>query len=398
MKLYKRNAQGKILEWEIYKEDNGRIVCNYGILNKIPHTEILNPKRVKANEIESRIKAKRKEGYKEASELKDNAPIEIAKSSLASFLDTYLPKNNTTQDGFVLPMLAKVLKDNKPFTKGEYVGQYKINGLRCIIGAIKTDDMFKPVRLTYHSREGVEWKQLSWMDDVILPYIGTTLLDIMIDEGACLDGELYLPGYQVNDINSFVKNNTLPQHYKLQHWCYDICFENMNAAIRSDFRFSQINRLSYEFNTIDQHLNNKSQLVVLPNFTIDSIDTATRYRDKFINLGFEGLIIRKTSTEYQFGKRNSAMFKYKRVDDGKFEIIDIIPEGIRKDLCKLVLKNDINEETFECTLNAPHEYQEKILKEKNNYIRIYYAIVEFRERSGVKQVPFHAKAIAIKHK
>ena len=189
MKLYKRNAQGKILEWEIYKEDD-KIVCNYGLFGKVPHTEILNPKRVKANEIESRIKAKRKEGYKEAIELKDNAPMEIAKSSLASFLDMYLPKNNTTQDGFVLPMLARVLKDNKPFTKSAYIGQYKINGLRCIIGAIKTNDMFKPVRLTYHSREGVEWKQLSWMDDVILPYIGTQLLNMMIEEGACLDGEI----------------------------------------------------------------------------------------------------------------------------------------------------------------------------------------------------------------
>ena len=397
MKLYKRNAQGKILEWEIYKED-GKIVCNYGLFGKVPHTEILNPKRVKANEIESRIKAKRKEGYKEAIELKDNAPMEIAKSSLASFLDMYLPKNNTTQDGFVLPMLAKVLKDNKPFTKSDYIGQYKINGLRCIIGAIKTNDMFKPVRLTYHSREGVEWKQLSWMDDVILPYIGTQLLNMMIEEGACLDGEIYLPGYQVNDINSFVKNPSLPQHYKLQYWCYDICCENMNNAIRDKIRFSQINRLSYEFDTINSHLNNKSQLVVVPNVIVSSIDSATYYRDKFINLGFEGLIIRNVYAEYQFGKRNSAMFKYKRIDDGKFPIIDIIPEGIRKDLCKLVLKNDINEVSFVCTFIVPHEYQEKILKEKDNYIGVYYAIVEFRERSGVKQVPFHAKAIAIKHK
>jgi ATP-dependent DNA ligase len=397
MKLYKRNAQGKVLEWEIYKKDD-KIICNYGLFGKVPHTEILNPKRVKANEIESRIKAKRKEGYKEAIELKDNAPMEIAKSSLASFLDMYLPKNNTTQDGFVLPMLAKVLKDNKPFTKADYIGQYKINGLRCIIGAIKSTDMFKPVKLTYHSREGAEWKQLSWMDDVILPYIGTQLLNMMIEEGACLDGELYLPGYQVNDINSFVKNPSLPQHYKLQYWCYDICCENMNNAIRDQIRFSQINRLSYQFDTINSHLNNKSQLVVVPNVVINSIDSATSYRDKFINLGFEGLIVRNVYAEYQFGKRNSAMFKYKRIDDGKFPIIDIIPEGIRKDLCKLVLKNDINEESFECTLNAPHECQEKILKEKDNYIGLYYAIVEFRERSGVKQVPFHAKAIAIKHK
>ena len=88
------------------------------------------------------------------------------------------------------------------------------------------------------------------------------------------------------------------------------------------------------------------------------------------------------------------MFKYKRVDDGKFKIIDIIPEGVRKDLCKLVLQNDINDEQFECAINASHAYQEMILKEKDKYIG-KYAIVEFRERSGVNKVPFHARTVAI---
>ena len=35
-----------------------------------------------------------------------------------------------------------------------------------------------------------------------------------------------------------------------------------------------------------------------------------------------------------------------------------------------------------------------ILKDKDKYIG-KYAIVEFRERSGVNQVPFHAKVITI---
>ena len=88
------------------------------------------------------------------------------------------------------------------------------------------------------------------------------------------------------------------------------------------------------------------------------------------------------------------MFKYKRVDDAKFKIVDIVPEGVRKDLCKLVLQNDINTNQFECTINSSHAYQEMILKEKDKYIG-KYASVEFRERSGVNKVPFHAKVITI---
>lgn len=396
MTLYKRNAKGEPLFWNIEEYLKGDIRVSYGVVGGHIHEEVVAKKLVKANEIESRIKAKRKEGYKEVSELKDNAPTGFIDSiSLINYLNTYLPKNNTTSDGFVLPMLAKVLKDNKPFAKGNYIGQWKINGVRCIIGAEKGIDLFTPVRLRYWSREGTEWTdKLYWMDSIILPCIKDELLDAMIEEGACLDGELYIPGQTVNNINSFVKNEKLPQHQLLQYWCYDVLINNMTAANRSDFRRDNINRICYDFTDIIQHLNNKSQFVLLPDVVVNSIDTATRYRDKFINLGFEGLIIRDADAEYQFGKRNSAMFKYKRVDDGKFKIIDIVPEGVRTNLCKLVLQNDINDAQFECTLNASHDYQEMVLKDKDTYIG-KYAIIEFRERSGVTNVPFHAKAIKI---
>lgn len=396
MILYKRNAKGDPILWQIEKANDGYKV-SYGAVCGHIHEEIINGKLVKANEIESRIKAKRKEGYKELSELKDSGPIEIKDNiALINYLYTYLPKNNTTDDGFTLPMLAKVLKDNKPFDKRKYLGQYKINGVRCIIGAIKTNDLFNPIRLTYRSREGTDWTpKLTWMDEVIKPEIKDDLLDAMLEEGACLDGELYLPGYKVNDINSFVKNEKLPQHYQLQYWCYDIAIDNMSYEARRKFRTENINRICYTFDTYDQHLNNKSKLILLPDVAICDIDDATRFRDKFISLGFEGLIVRDVSSAYQFGARNLAMLKYKRVDDAKFKIVDVVPEGVRTTLCKLVLKNDINDELFECGVNFDHSRQEYILKHKQEYIG-KYAFVVFFERSGVHQVPFHARCVDIK--
>uniref|UniRef100_A0AAU8MJ24 DNA ligase n=1 Tax=Geladintestivirus 4 TaxID=3233136 RepID=A0AAU8MJ24_9CAUD len=400
MRLYKRNAKGEPIFWSIEETANGdSIIVKYGaVASSNLHREILNKKLIKDDEMQSRIKAKRKEGYKEISELKDNAPLDITGGDIAliNYLNTYLPKNNTTSDGFVLPMLAKVLKDNKPFTKRSYLGQYKINGVRCNIGAVKTNDMFRPIMLRYWSREGTEWTdKLTWMDEIILPEINEDLLDAMLDEGACLDGELYLPGYKVNDINSFVKNTALPQHYQLQFWCYDVSIENMSYEARLDFKNKGIRRLCYTFDTYAQHLNNKSQLVLLPDVVINNINDATRQRDKFISLGFEGLIIRDKAAEYQFGGRNLAMLKYKRVDDAKFKIVDIIPEGIRTNLCKFVLRNDINDETFEATGNFDHSRQEYILKHKEDYIG-KLATCEYRERSGVKSVPFHCKLVDIK--
>lgn len=397
MILFKRNAKGDPISWSIHEwGQNNEYIVHYGAVGGHKHSEIIKAKLSRGNEIESRIKAKRKEGYKEVSELKDNAPLKIDRDCvLLSFLNTYLPKNNTTDDGFTLPMLAKVLKDNKPFDKRRYLGQYKINGVRCIIGAVKVNDLFNPIRLTYRSREGTDWTpKLSWMDEVIKPELEDDLLDAMLEEGACLDGELYLPGYKVNDINSFVKNEKLPQHYQLQYWCYDIAIDNMSYEARRKFRTENIDRICYTFDTYDQHLNNKSKLILLPDVVISDIDDATRFRDKFIGLGFEGLIIRDVNSAYQFGARNLAMLKYKRVDDAKFKIVDVVPEGIRTTLCKLVLRNDINDELFECTLNFDHSRQEYILKNKEKFIG-KYAFVEYRERSGVKSVPFHAKTVDI---
>ena len=399
MKLYKRNAQGKPIVWEILRNGKHTIIQT-GLVGGNLHVEQLINDKIKADDYESRIKAKRKEGYKELSELRDNFKYEYPEqmdiNSLKHYLQTYLPKNNTTSEGFVLPMLAKTLVDNKPFDKfGTMLGQWKINGLRCLIGAERnSNDLFTPIVLTYHSREGEDWtNKMRWFDEILLPKITQELLDMMIEEGAYLDGELYLPGYSVNDINSFVKNAQLPQHYQLQYWCYDIAVENMSAEKRRELRLDCFTQTISIIHTKEDHLNNKDKLILLPSEDIYNINNAIEIRNQFIDLGFEGLILRNPSAEYQFGKRNQSMFKFKKIDDGLFQIIDIKED--KRGLPIFVLKNDINEEYFECTYNASQDDQRKCLSTpvKEEMLTNKLAFVEFRERSGVKQVPFHAKII-----
>ena len=407
--LYKRNAAGKPLVWS-GEEKDGRLEIRYGLVGGTMHVENIVVTKKNVNELQSRINAKRKEGYKELSELKDSLSddaIKIAENAytqlndakpLIYVLNTYLPKYSTTSEGFVLPMLAKVLEDNKPFEKyGTMLGQWKIDGLRCIIGATdKSDDLFNPITLTYHSRTGENWtNKMCWMDEILLPKISKELLDMMVEEGACLDGELYLPGYSVNDINSFVKNTQLAQHYKLQYWCYDICCENMSAIKRSNFLYNNLTPSAISlFETKKYHLENKGQLMLLESIEVSNINEAMIARDTYIDLGFEGLILRNPSSEYQFGKRNQAMFKFKKVDDGKFTIVDITSEHKRSDLPLFVCRNDINDELFECSINKPQDIQREMLIHKEKYIGKYMQ-VEFRARSGINKVPFHARGINI---
>lgn len=404
MILYKRNAQGKPVFWSVGRNImsyvQSPIVVNYGLVGKEGRKEYINTHRNVDDAINSLIKAKRKEGYKELRDLYDNAPKLLTQNELLNYLNIYLPKFNTHNDGAFIPMLCKTLEDNKPFEKGSYFGQWKINGERCIITATIEHSLFELVKLHYRSREGVDWTdKLSYLDDILLPCIPKDILDMMLEEGVGLDGELYLPGYGINEINSFIKNTELPQHYKLQFWLYDICIENMNAWSRQ--AILETNFVKYHPISIlhkEDHLNNNNRLVLLENYNVENINKAIEIRDRFISLGFEGLVIREKSAEYQFGgRRNNSMLKFKKKLDGLFTIIDIVQEGIkRSNLGKFVLRNDINEETFECTYNAPHSVQEEILINRTKYINgNYLAMVEFRERSGQSQVPFHAKVVKL---
>lgn len=404
--LYKRNAQGKPLFWSIGRNImsyvQSPIVVKYGLVGKEGRTEYITTHRKVDDEIESQIKAKRKEGYKELKDLYDNAPTIIqdklnSQNYLYEYLNIYLPKFNTHNDGAFIPMLCKTLEDNKPFEKGSYFGQWKINGERCIITATLEQGLFELVKLHYRSREGVDWTdKLSYLDDILLPCIPQDIIDMMIEEGVGLDGELYLPGYGINEINSFIKNTELPQHYKLQYWLYDICIENMSAMKRQDLLNEHFYPYTRMFRSKDSHLNNKNVLNHLPFDGVQDINDAILKRDNYISLGFEGLVIRKSDAEYQFGgRRNNSMLKFKKKLDGLFTIIDIVSEGRKRaNLGKFILKNDINDATFECTYNAPHAVQEEILANKSKYIG-KTVLVEYRERSGITQVPFHAKGIRI---
>lgn len=397
MILYKRNSNGKPIFWRIQDIGNNTIEVCYGLVGKEGRIETYNTRRKIVDEIKSSINSKRKEGYKELKDLHDNAPEYIPDSaSLYCYLLDYLPKFNTHEDGRFIPMLCKTLEDNKPFIKHNYFGQWKINGERCIITAYKDNDLFQNIHLNYRSREGIDWTdKLSYLDEYLLPNISNTILDMMIEEGVGLDGELYLPGYNINDINSFIKNPQLPQHYLLQYWMYDICIPDMSAITRYSTLIDNFNKYVPINMDKNAHLNNTNRLILLPSYSVKDFHEAISYRDKFIDIGFEGLVIRDNAASYQFGgKRNQSMMKFKRKEDGKFVIVDIIPEGKRINLPKFICSNDINDELFEVTLNKPQIEQEAILIHKDFYIG-KLMLVEYRERSGVKEVPFHAKGIEI---
>ena len=400
--LYRRNNLGRPCFWEAKAScspTQNIIIVSHGIVGKAIQVEEIHVARNPKDEVESRYKQKRKQGYKFLDEIKDdNWSTPVKEDALLTYLETYLPYDRTTADGTLLPMLAKTFNNtnNKIFNKTPIrIGQYKINGLRCIISAKRNNtDMFKPITLRFQSREGTYWNSLSNLEDYLLTVIPNEFLNKMIDEDWELDGELYLPGYKVNEINHFVKDPKCKENKFIQYWCYDAIIDDTPQYRRLDILGQVFENKTYEFTSLNNHLNNKERFIYINNYTIENEDEAVEHRNLFINLGFEGLILRDPDKEYQIGKRNSSMIKFKDVMEGSFKIIDIYPEGISRNIPLFLCKNDINNETFEVHINGTLKDQEKYLYSKDKFIgKTLY--ITFGERSGVSRVPFHVKTVRL---
>ena len=395
--IYRKNNHGQPCVWYAEKESMYTYNVYHGIVGKTISKTSITTHRKAEDEIKSKFNSKLKEGYKFLNELKDNVHLPV-EEELLTYLNAYLLDYRTTIDGSVLPMLAKTFdnNNNKLFKKVScYYGQWKINGLRCFISAYRETGMFNEIRLNFQSREGIVWTSLRQLEHYLLSIIPDYFLNKMVEEHYILDGELYIPEYSVNEINHFVKNVSAPQNKQLQFWCYDLAIQDTICEERKNILISNFRSFKKMFNSKEDHLNNKDKFIILPSFAVGDESSAVTYRNNFIDYGFEGLILRNPFEEYQFGKRNSSMIKFKKSTDGKFIIVDIKPEGIKRpDIPLFICKNDINDAEFECHVGGTFEYQKSILKNKEMFIG-KYMYVEYGERSGVNQVPFHIKTTQI---
>lgn len=395
--LYRKNNLEKPCCWRAYLDATGNnIVVEYGIIRGIIRNEVYAVTQKDANkELQSRYNDKRKQGYVALDDIKDDngrPPVEDGTDALYSFLSAYLPSYRTNENnGNILPMLAKSYTGKIWSKIPNMIGQWKINGLRCFISAYRTDDIFRSVRLKFQSREGLIWHTLTYLEDYLIDAISPGFMLSMLNDNWILDGEVYLPGHTVNEINHFVKDPNCKENKLLQFWCYDIAIQDMLQERRSDIRTHNLGNVAH-FVDINEHLNNTKQLVILPDYNVYSDNNAVIFRDNFIRLGFEGLILRNPNVDYQYGRRRVGyMEKFKSKTDGKFLIIDIQSEQ-KRNLPIITCRNDINEETFETRFSYPHAKQEEILRNKKDYIG-KYVFITFGERSGITKVPFHIKEV-----
>lgn len=185
------------------------------------------------------------------------------------------------QDAGVLPMLAHKYEDRKRYVKEPFYVQPKLDGVRILVsnkGGISRTG--KIVKGTEH-----------W---------GKNLRD-----GEYLDGECYVHGMSFEDITSAFK--TCPE--TLEFHVFD--YYNVNQP---HLEFKERMRWA----TVETKLvNNKEDIKTVHN--------------TFVNMGYEGIMVRNAYGVYQPGKRSTDLLKFKTFETEEFKIVGV-HEGTGRDV------------------------------------------------------------------
>jgi len=217
----------------------------------------------------------------------------------------------------IQPMLAhpfygpdqKTLKAGKYLLKGRGVYfQPKLDGIRCIAGMVGG-------KVYLYSRNG---KPITSMIHI------QKELGYILEEGEIWDGELYLMGshqdIDFNDISHFVRPQ-LPVEgsERIEYHVFDaVVFDKDYATRYINGVKPRIERYQREMGIIRTHTHLRSVETLEVEFDQKAME---KQHDEWVDMGYEGLMIRIISTKGYECKRTNDLIKYKQFVDDDFEIV-----------------------------------------------------------------------------
>lgn len=345
--LYKKTSAGAIEQWSIRVE----AVFKPPQMPPYPHAIITEHGQVGGKMIESRdlvsegknlgkanMTTPEEQANKEAEarwrkKIERNGYVEDAKRAEAG---------ETDQEGGIAPMLAKPHEDVAKKLKFKALFQRKYNGVRCI--AVVEDD--GKVTLWSRKREPII---------VPVPHVIAYLESLKLPPGTILDGELYVHGWTLQKIASYVRQKTKPKegYEAVGYYVYDLPSSDSSNIGRA----REIHELLF---TCEHPVH------VVPTVQVESVEEAWKMHDEYVQQGYEGGIARNADAKYQAGKRSADLQKFKRFDEHEFEVVgSAFGRGKYADIPVLVCKTKDGKE-FDC--NPPGTLEERRAVDRKDVI------------------------------
>lgn len=326
MILYKKDTKRNIrfLEATVDGADLVQVSGIVGTENPIEHRKTCKGKNIgRANETTPQVQA-----TKELDSL-------IAEKLKEGYFKTQ--KEAETEET-LFPMLAKEYGKEKKkidWSKPVYA-QPKLDGMRCLI-TVNHDGV------TLKSRDG---RFIETMHHIAEAFNGVT--------HGVYDGELYAHGFSFQENMEFIKKWRPGDDGSVQvkFHCYDTVVED-NFTCRLLVR--------------DTNLSGVNHVVFVETVKIKSEVELKNQHTKYLNLGYEGTIVRHGDAPYKINGRSSNLLKYKDFQDLAVPIVDIEPAEQRPEWGVPVLQLP-DGRTFRAGMKYSHDERKEFLQNKLSYI------------------------------
>lgn len=214
-----------------------------------------------------------------------------------------------------------------------------------------------------------------------IPHIDKQLVELWGKTGFNeLDGELYVHGMQREEIHSIVSRtvNLHPRHTEMEYHIFDIVDETLPQIDR----MKKLRDLAPFFG---------SSLKLVPVHIAESLEDIIRFYNHFIELGYEGIVVRNMDAPYIRRRSIYAMkFKPKKFDIYKIvgfkEEVSIL--GIPKDRLGSLVCSDPEGNVFGVS-NFTDDLRESLWKRREELLT-FDCKVGYQHISGKNKVPLSA--------
>ena len=239
--------------------------------------------------------------------------------------------------------------------------QPKLDGIRCLI-------TYKDGEISAISRENVPFTTIDYILDEIKEQLDLNDRVTHI----ILDGELYLHGYTFQEVTKLVKNK--PGKIKAKFYCYDTV-ATQTFKDRSFLINYLIGNLDYVEMVRTEEIPNTDE------------DLEARYT-KYIEEGYEGMMVRVLSSFYKVNGRSADLLKYKKFIDIALPIEDITPNDANPSHGTVWV--DFNGNRQKTGAKLSHADREDLLTNKDDYIGETAEIRYFEETDeGLMRFPVY---------
>ena len=173
-----------------------------------------------------------------------------------------------------------------------------------------------------------------------------------LPNGCFLDSEIWNENYSLQKISSIITTGVnkgiivgdlSPQLKSLQMWIFD--FKSPEPIVIE----KRVSILRFLRKKLSEVYPDQTSVFFVSSRTYSKDINLEKLRDQYVELGFEGLMIKNCSDGHTEGpiyersiyksKRNINTLKYKPFDKDIAEVIKVLQSDKKRDLCKLIVKD-----------------------------------------------------------